>query len=380
MRTLLSLFLLLPLLFFCDHSPESSLREMRQLEFQREIDQNKFISWLNSKNDIIRATAVETLGQIQDTSTVSWVANRLGDPSDSVRARAAFAMGQFFSRKAEEPLLAYLPHEKNDRVRRQMIEALGKTGTEASFTLMRSFLESGEEDFQSVSAIGCGILAYRGYPPHMFAGSLGLLLQETTNSEISWRGTYALFRMGSASEFSVLVQMLKSRDALTRYFALRAQKVILDYARSAASQRFRQTAPMINISRTVSSPEYQDRLVALLHDSTWYVQLATLQLVESLVPKSLWKEILTIYPASEPQVRIAALKTVARYNRAEGNALIKKVIHDGQDWRERGEALLLYTGIDPNQALQEIRNLVDQATWPKELFSPAGIGRDGTSG
>ncbi len=114
------------LILSCGQSNKEILHEKRPLEYLRYAEHCKFINWLNDRNALIREKAIEALGRIEDTTTIPWVANRLLDENNKVRAMAAFALGQFFNSKAEENALTALRNEKNKDVKIKLIEVLGK--------------------------------------------------------------------------------------------------------------------------------------------------------------------------------------------------------------------------------------------------------------
>lgn len=374
MRYLIILLTIFLLFFACDQTDRQLLDEIRQLEYSRDADAAKFITWINSPDAPIRQQAVKSLGRIQDTSTISWVANRLIDPDDSVRSEAAFALGQYFSPKAEEILSSTLPREKNEFIKARMMEALGKTGTDKSFLLVRNFIESSNRNLQLRAAISSGILAYRGYPGHSISESLGMPLRNPAYSRTSWYFAYGLFRIGSPSEFDALISGMSHPDPLTRYFSLRAQGVILQYLKSPQAKTYRHSPTMKNLQASVQSPAYLESLVSLLQDTTWYVRLATLQLLENWNFASLFNDIKMCFSDPHPHIRSKAIQVLANYQNQDAAQFLREVLETSSDWRERGIALEKMAMIFPQQALQEMKSFGDSLHWPENYYLIQSLG------
>ena len=356
------------LTFSCETSNQQTFLEIQKLEFLRQADGTRFIPWLNSKDQKIREKAVESLGRIQDTSTVSWVANRMVDKDDSVRYKAAFALGQFFSAKAEEPLISILPYEKDVRIRGKMIEALGKTGTDKSSALIRNAIESNELELERSGAISFGIIAYRGYPLHSISGSLSTLLSATSDPGVSWRSAYGLYRSASFSEFKVLIKLLTSGDDLTRFFSLKAQATIINYLESPQAEKHRGNELLQQTSAIIKSVDYLNSLGQVLQDSCWYVRVAALQVCEILVPVQLFPEIKACCSDVNEQVRTIAIQTITHYKNSEVVNFLTDLFNKSSDWRERGLVLLQLSQLRPQASLKLIKNSISSSIWPENYY------------
>ena len=362
-----SFFLLV--ILSCQGSNQHTLLEIQQMEYLRQADGTKFIPWLNSKDQKIREKAVESLGRIQDTSTISWVANRMVDQHDSVRNKAAFALGQFFSVKAEEPLISILPYEKNPQIRSKMIEALGKTGSDKSAVLIRNAIESNERELERSGAIGFGIMAYRGYPLHSIASSLSTLLSTTPDPGVRWRSAYGLYRSASFSEFNELIKSLPSNDAMTRFFSLKAQATIINYLKSSQAEKHRGNELLQKTSAIIQSADYLNTLRQALQDSCWFVRVAALQVCEILVPVQLFPEIQAGCADENEQVRTVAIQTIASFKGSESVNFLSDLFNKSNDWREKGLALLQLSQLRPHSSLKLIKNSLNTDKWPENYYS-----------
>ncbi len=88
---------------------------------------------LSAEAPDVRARAALALASVQDTTAVPALLDRLKDSVPLVRTDAALALGQMPpSSVPSRPLLRALSFERDARAQRHLIEALGKTGDEAS--------------------------------------------------------------------------------------------------------------------------------------------------------------------------------------------------------------------------------------------------------
>ncbi len=354
--------------FTCNFSSGESVQKIKSLEYRREINRKTFIRCLNSPDEEIREQAVLSLGRIQDTATIAWVVNRLSDRNDSVRAKAAFALGEFSVTTPEQPLLDAIKREISIPVLTRMIDALGKVGTEISFPVMNNYLQSDIPDYQVAAATGCGIMAYRGYRPYETMGNISRLLQSGSNPDLRWRCAYALYQTGSPPEFEALLGSLLDPDPLTRFFSLKAQTVILNYVKSSLPRKYQTNTVIREIARIADSPEYQNRLSILMEDSTWYVRLAALQLLEVLKPPSLFRKIQKRLDDENPHIRTAAMQTIGTYKTAAAADQLDKIIRRSSNWREQGFALYQLSRFRPQKALRFVEDNVNNTAWPENYY------------
>lgn len=353
----------------CSRHNEQILNEIKILEYQRDANPEKFIAWLNSKDDDIRTQALRSLGRIQDTSSISWVANRIGDKSAVVRKEAVFALGQFFNTKVEEVLKSAAPFEKDRTVRAAFIEALGKCGTRAIAPMMQDFIESSIPEYEKNSAIACGILSYRGYPPYDNSNSLGILLRSTKNPEVRWRCAYGLYRIGSPSEFMPVYKAMSAPDPLTRFFSLKSQLVYTALMKSPQFEAYKNIASMEDAVKIFPSREYFDALSKALQDTSWYVKVAVLQLMKELGYMGFWNDIKSACSFANPHVRAAALTALTSYKNKKCQKFLEKYIKNTSNWRDRGVALQSLSIINPNDALKLVKTGVLNEPWPQSYYS-----------
>lgn len=368
MRIFIILALIFSLVSSCDKASQKAIEEIRKLEYQRDADPIKFINWLNSEDENIRGQAIESLGRIQDTTTISLLKNQLTDENQRIREKAAFAIGQFFSDKAEKSVLKALSEEKSKLVEARLIEASAKVGTANMFAHLTNFLKSNTPEYQKNSAIGCGILAYRGYPPLPNASTLVNLFRRTEDPEIRWSAVYGLFRMGSPAGFKTLTDSLKSVDDLSRFFILRLHEVITGLMESPDFKAYRNFKAIREVIRFVQSEAYLQKLSDMLDDPAWYNRMAAIQVITNLTPASLISDLQERVFDEHPHVRTSAFQTLANYRNIKVRQFLKEHLTTSNNWRDTGTILTILAESDEQYILNFIANSYQKLSWPKNYY------------
>ena len=95
-------------------------------------DANALRAYLDADDTGVRARAAFALASVQDSAAIPDLLSLLNDSVPLVRTDAAFALGQMPTDVPSDALLQSLRTERDARVQRRLIEALGKTGDAAS--------------------------------------------------------------------------------------------------------------------------------------------------------------------------------------------------------------------------------------------------------
>ncbi len=344
--------------------------ELEQTEYTRKIDPNKMAEWLNHQAPSVRRKAVETLGRIQDSTRVAQLANRLSDSDASVRYAAIFALGQLFSPQAEQYLIDALISEANKQNRLAIIEALGKSGTNKNPDVLKDFVDSSDPEYQKESAIACGILAYRGYHPHVLANSLGKLMNNKRDPDISWRGAYAVYRIGVLRSFNDLTAAMQQNDPLTRYFALKGMEQLVYLMDTPQFKEYRNQPGIKDLLRLYSSRKFRQLIVEQGQDSTyWYVRLAAVELMSATKEQSMQNEIIKRLDDPHPYVKLQAIRSLAKFKNWLTRREMRRIYKETEDWRLKGEALTVLALVQPNEALNHVKaDLIDKP-WPQNYYA-----------
>ena len=103
------------------------LQRLVDLQVRRRGD--SLAHFLSSPDAAVRARAAFALGSVQDPATVPSLLPLLDDPEPKVRADAAFALGQTADSTSSLRLVNALEREDDPAVLRELLDALGKTGS-----------------------------------------------------------------------------------------------------------------------------------------------------------------------------------------------------------------------------------------------------------
>lgn len=371
MKIFLAFFLILiGLTVSCGKLDEDlAMQELRQAEYSRKADPEKFIRWFNHKNGNIRLKAVETLGKIQDTTQAVLLANRLTDEDPAVRAAAAFALGQLFSPVAENYLADALRVETDKSIRLKIIDAYGKTGSGKNLNPLRDFSDSGDKDYLKSFALAYGMLAYRGYPPLQLYSSMERLLLLTDDPELAWRLAYAVYRIRGLGTFEFLAKSLEKEDPRARYFALKGLVDIDALMKSPEFVPLRTQPNYRELWNKYQSRDFRRRVTAQLQDSTWYVRIAALDLAGKMEDPNFQGEIVKLLDDPHPNVRIQAIQSLAYYKNWYTRREMRRVYQESPDWRIRGEALAVLALVQPEDALKIVKDDLLQQPWPQNYYA-----------
>jgi len=106
-------------------------RVLRQIyTLQNRRDARGLINYLKDKNPEYRRAAALAFASVQSTQGVEPLAGLLADDHKAVRSASAYALGQVKDKAAVPFLIKAYDREQSPAVRRDILEALGKCGTE----------------------------------------------------------------------------------------------------------------------------------------------------------------------------------------------------------------------------------------------------------
>jgi cyclophilin family peptidyl-prolyl cis-trans isomerase/HEAT repeat protein len=163
-----------------NHFVDSTLMKIADLQDRRQADSLQ--KFLLDKNPTYRAAAALAFGSVQDSVAALQLGNMLlEDPVTEARAAAAFALGQTSCVAASNALIPAL-QEKNPKVLREVLEALGKTIRTYDLYALKNFKPK-----DSLSQIGLAWAHYqlglRGLADSLIAKKQAAFLQEDSPTQ-----------------------------------------------------------------------------------------------------------------------------------------------------------------------------------------------------
>ncbi len=105
---------------------------------QNQRDSEGLTVYLKDKNPLYRRAAATAFASVQAVTMVEQLAALLEDEDESVRLAAAYALGQIGDKTAEPLLISAFDRQLSLVVKGEILEALGKCGTEKGLTFITS--------------------------------------------------------------------------------------------------------------------------------------------------------------------------------------------------------------------------------------------------
>ncbi len=233
MRLLINVFLLSFFLFAntLAQSTEEDLKTILKLQNERSLGpDNQLPGFLKSSEDTIVISALYALSNISDSSTIDAISTQLKNhKSPSVRKWAAFALGQIGTQATPPNLFDAMDNENDSYVLAEIIEAIGKTGSEADLDKLPK-IKLNDEIVQSALAMAVARFALRNIKNQNSINILNALYAYGEAGEVGKSIAYALWRIRDSellnAERKVILNNLKSTDPETRSYAVYALNAI----------------------------------------------------------------------------------------------------------------------------------------------------------
>ncbi len=135
----ISVLLVCAFFFACGQGQENIFVDQTIQEIYTRQDERSaahLFTFLQDENPKYRAAAALAFASIQDRSAVDPLLVLLADGDEGVRSAAAYALGQVGAPAAESRLLKAYEKERSLAVRRDILEALGKCGTQTGLEFL----------------------------------------------------------------------------------------------------------------------------------------------------------------------------------------------------------------------------------------------------
>ena len=114
--------------------------------FQDERNTTELIKFFNNENITYRKAAVMAFASVQDSVAIEPLKIPLTDKNLDIRLAAAYALGQIKHTSAEPILIEAYKNEQSQQVKCDILEAIGKCGTETGLSFILEIIVSQEEE------------------------------------------------------------------------------------------------------------------------------------------------------------------------------------------------------------------------------------------
>ena len=255
--------------------------------------------YFTSPNEKYREEAVLAFASIQDSTSISALGKMLEDESRSVRAAAAFSIGQIGSALAEPFLLESLKTEKEKSVRDELIEAYGKITRQWDLSLMTIDSKMSERFSWSIYRVGLRGMA----SPHL--DSIAAILLGPSYNQLTRLGAAHYFSRTAKNfeKFESIIMNSASTDSSVEVrmaSTLALGKIVTDSSRSTINgilkneDDYRVRVSAVRALRPFAFQKIQPELIHALDDSNINVAIAASELLASAIDGESWKELLPL--------------------------------------------------------------------------------------
>ncbi len=238
-----SFLLITNIAFAQNFSPEE--KEILLLQDSRTLGENdKLLTYLKSDNKDIVNRALFALANLQDSSTVDEIGMvLLENPTPEVKYMAAYALGQIPCEPSQIFLRTALKSETNFYVKTQLLEAIGKVGSEEDLQYVYEVIEPGYNLTKAVALMRFGLRKIKNEKSFQ---TLTDILKSSTENETKILCLYTMWRTGDAPLLKPHTELLKSYlkdpEPLVRSYAvsslgkLKDKKILFDILDNAKNE------------------------------------------------------------------------------------------------------------------------------------------------
>lgn len=212
-------------------------KEILLLQDSRTFGENdKLLSYLKSDNKDIVCRTLFALANIQDSSAVDEIGTVLLQSTDNgIKYMAAYALGQIPCEPSQIFLRTALKSDPNFYVKTQLLEAIGKVGSEEDLQFIYDETNSDYNVHKALALVRFGLRKIKNEKSFQV---LADILNSNTDSGVKMLCLYAMWRTGDAALLKphkdLLLSYLKDTDALNRSYAinvlgkLKDKKILFD--------------------------------------------------------------------------------------------------------------------------------------------------------
>ncbi len=328
-------------------------KDILMLQDKRTLgENNKLLNYLNSKEEKVVIKALYAIANIADENTVEKTGEiLLKNSTPQIRSAAAFALGQIPCPASVSILSQSLSGEKDSGVLISVLNAIGKTGSEAELNQLIN-LNSVENKVLSAKAISIARFAIRKIRNENSVAFLKSLVNSSQDVEVQNAAAYALWRTADKDLLlparEELLKMLRSTEPDTRMWSVNA------------------------LSRLQDISDVNLLLENLRTESDWKVKINILNSLpgyKAVSENFLDQNLLSIFDAlsidNNSNVRITALSTLGKLFsdlKEKNNNLdnVKTILEsyflteNEKDWQEIGEAINSYGMIFKDEAKETL--------------------------
>lgn len=262
---------------------DNIIKQIYTLKYERNA--KKIIKNLKDKfasTPDYKKKAILALGEIQDETIIDKLAEYLDDKDEEVRIYTAFALGQIKSSNAEYSLIKHYKTEKSLLVKKEILEAIGKCGTETGLNFITT-INTNENTILKAKIIGLAKFAERKIENQKTLNYIFSLIEnKTTTENTKYWCSYYLYRssqdLATYSKALIksfdLVSYIYSKDNIVKATRKIKNQDILFFLKSIILNKSLDYKIRVSAIRSISGFDYHEVekiMFTLLNNTNYHI-------------------------------------------------------------------------------------------------------------
>ena len=196
---------------------DTTLQQIMELQYERNTE--GLLKFVDHKSSKYREAVVMAFGSVQDTLALTKLSELLNDKESGVRIAVAFAIGQIGNARGGSILHTHFLTEKNDLVKIQILEAIGKCGDEKVLQNILDFdISFEQDDILPGKAMALARFSIRGiFNEAALREVINLIGSKKSSESVKYNASIALTRMKlelSDGQLDTLIAVFKLEKAI----------------------------------------------------------------------------------------------------------------------------------------------------------------------
>jgi len=314
----------------------AALVKLMRSEDARSYDSAAFSVLAENVLPSVRARTMMAAGRIGDQAALPLLIHGLSDTDESVRANAAFALGELADTSSAAIAALGALSATHGLAAAEALHALGKLAVPTA----RPYVEAALRTLKTGPELREALLAIWRFPRTPATSELVRPFTASPDVEVRWRAVYALARAGpDPANVPAFQQWAHDTDPLVRSLAVRGLRA----------------APSDSVNLRAQSAAV---LLSLLGDADAHVRINALNVLGGYRDSTLAAQVTPLLADSDSNVRIAAAQALGLLKGANAAGALAGLVKDqNQKPAIRGAALASLISADPERGLNEVDDI-----------------------
>ncbi|MCK5077325.1 MAG: HEAT repeat domain-containing protein, partial [Calditrichia bacterium] len=351
-------------LFSCKNNNDALLSKLKEIEYNRNSNANLLLSSVKSNDKEIRLLATQVLARIQSAESKDILVKLFNDENSDIRNWAVFGLGQLRDSSMAAFLVEQLKIEPDNRVKSNILVALGKTGINDKDMIFIPYLKNNDPEVASAAAMGIAFKAIQKDVSLKTVKELENIYLNSINIKVKGAVAFALFRIADTTDLKIFEQMLTDNNINTRYYAIRGLLASL----RKIKEEFKSDNKFSDFILKEKNINLRKILKIGLNDKNWEIQYYSFSLLE-FIPGIDISEKFISEPEKNHKYIIQALLNNLRYlNPESAKAILSKLLVSKNN-HISGMAHAEQTREEPDEGLMFIKRILQNPSQPDLYYA-----------